>query len=118
MHAFDASLVLQARQTDPPAPPKAFSGRADGRYRNAIGPFGGWTAALLLKSVLGMPEARGAPLALDAQFMGAIDDGEFEVRVSASRQNRSVGFWRSELWQAGRVCAQAQIALSMERASL
>ena len=116
MHAFDASLELRAMgQTSPDA--TTFTGRTDGRYRNAIGPFGGWTAALLLRSVLGTPEARGAPLALDAQFMGAIEDGDIEVRVSCVRQNRSVGFWRIELWQADRICAQAQITLSTERNS-
>src|SRR5262245_34142633 len=117
MHAFDASLAMHAVAGDPSAERAAFIGRTDSRYRNAIGPFGGWTAALMLKSVLDMPAARGAPLALDAQFMGAVDDGDLEVRVSSSRQNRSVGFWRSELWQAGRICAQAQITLSIDRAS-
>jgi hypothetical protein len=34
------------------------------------------------------------------------------------RQNRSVGFWRSALWQSGRICAQAQITLSVERTSM
>ena len=118
MHALDASLALQVVQGDPSAAPATFSGRTDSRYRNAIGPFGGWTAALLLKSVLGMAEARGAPLALDAQFMGAIDDGDVEVRVVLLRQNRSVGFWRSELWQSQRLCAQAQVTLSTDRTSM
>src|SRR5262245_17555284 len=117
MHAFDASLEMQAVQ-GVPAAHTSFICRTDGRYRNAIGPFGGWTGALLLKSVLSMPQARGAPLALDAQFMGAIEDGDLEVRVSLSRQNRSVGFWRGEVWQKGRICAQAQVTLSTERTSV
>jgi acyl-CoA thioesterase len=118
MHPFDASLAMQAVQGDSSAAHKAFSARTDGRYRNAIGPFGGWTAALLLKSVLGMAEARGAPLALDAQFMGPIADGDLEVRVACVRQNRSVGFWCSELRQSDRLCAHAQITLSTERTSV
>jgi acyl-CoA thioesterase len=95
-----------------------FTCKPGDRYRNAIGPFGGWIAALLLKSVQCVPEARGAPLALDALFMGSIDDGDLEVRVFALRQNRSVGFWRSEIWQADRVCASAQVTLSMVRQSM
>src|SRR4030095_6056866 len=75
-------------------------------------------AALLLKGVLSMPEARGAPLALDAAFMGSIDDGDLEVRVFPLRQTRSVGFWRSEIWQAGRICASAQVTMSVVRQSL
>ena len=95
-----------------------FLARTSARYKNAIGPFGGWTVALLLKSVLQMPDVRGAPLVLDAVLMGAIDDGELEVRVYPLRQNRSVGFWRSEVWQAGRICAHAQVTMSTPRQSI
>ena len=116
MHPFDASLQLQAAERA--TSPLVFTCRTDRRYRNAIGPFGGWIAALLLKSVLGTPEARGMPLTLDAAFMGAIKDGEIEVRVACLRQNRSVGFWRAEAWQSGRICAHAQIALSTARDSV
>ena len=73
MHAFDASLELRATGDPSPEAPATFAGRTDGRYRNAIGPFGGWTAALLLKAVTHPRATRGAPLALDAQFMGAIE---------------------------------------------
>jgi acyl-CoA thioesterase len=112
MHPFDASLKLQAVGDGNAA---VFRARTSDRYRNAIGPFGGWTAALLLQSVLQMPDARGTPLALDAVFMGPIDDGELETRVFVLRQNRTVGFWRSEVWQRGRVCAHAQVTLSIAR---
>ncbi len=118
MHPLDASLALEpAEPAEPaPAPPaRVFRARTSDRYRNAIGPFGGWIAALLLKSVLVHPDARGAPLALDALFMGAIAEGELEVRVTPLRQNRTVGFWRSEAWQRGRICAQAQVTLSAPR---
>ncbi|MGH8667175.1 MAG: acyl-CoA thioesterase [Burkholderiales bacterium] len=114
MHPFDASLELEAigSGADNTA---VYRARTSDRYRNAIGPFGGWTAALLLRSVLHMPDARGAPLALDAVFMGPIDDGELETRVFLLRQNRTVGFWRSELWQRDRICAHAQVTLSSPR---
>ena len=115
MHPFDASLELDPAAGAPQVDPATFRARTSTRYRNAIGPFGGWTAALLVKGVLSMPEARGHPLSLDAIFMGPIDDGELEVRVSRLRQNRSVGFWRAEIWQHARMCAHAQIALSLSR---
>jgi acyl-CoA thioesterase len=114
MHPFDASLELQEVGSDS-GNAAVFRARTSDRYRNAIGPFGGWSAALLLKSVLAMPQARGAPLALDAVFMGAIDDGALETRVFPLRQNRTVGFWRAELWQRERMCAHAQVTLSSPR---
>jgi len=118
MHALDQSLQLEAIAPVPHGAAAAYICRASERYRNAIGPFGGWIAALLLRGVVDLPEMRGVPLALDALFMGAMDDGLLEVRVYPLRQNRSVGFWRSELWQKGRLCAHAQITLTMERNSI
>jgi len=118
MHHFDASLQLRPASSETRVAPGVFSARTSDCYRNAIGPFGGWTVALLLKSVLQMPDVRGAPLALDAVLMGAIDDGDLEVRVYPLRQNRSVGFWRSEVWQAGRICAHAQVTMSTARQSM
>ena len=112
MHPFDASLELEAVGG---GNANVYRARTSDRYRNAIGPFGGWTAALLLQSVMQTPQARGTPLALDAVFMGPIDDGELETRVFLLRQNRTVGFWRSELWQRGRICAHAQVTLSIAR---
>jgi acyl-CoA thioesterase len=119
IHPLDDSLELH------PLGGAAASGAAEvfacgpsARYRNAIGPFGGWIAALLLKSVLSVPQVRGTPLALDALFMGGMHDADLEVRVYPLRQNRSVGFWRSEVWQAGRICAHAQVTLSAPRTSV
>jgi len=118
MHPLDASLALAPLATLPTGSVAAFTCRASDRYRNAIGPFGGWIAALLLKGVLAAPQVRGAPLALDALFMGGMDGSDLEVRVLPLRQNRTVGFWRSEIWQRGRICAHAQVTLSTARESV
>lgn len=118
MHPLDSSLDLVPASTVHAGAAAVFTCRAPERYRNAIGPFGGWIAALLLKGVLAVPSARGVPLALDALLMGSMDDSDLEVRVLPLRQNRSVGFWRSEIWQRGRVCAHAQVTMSMVRRSL
>ena len=118
MHHFDASLELQPATGEQHGAAAVFLAQTSSRYKNVIGPFGGWTVALLLKSVLQTPDVRGAPLALDAVLMGAIDDGDVEVRVYPLRQNRSIGFWRSEVWQAGRICAHAQVTMSMARQTM
>jgi len=118
MHPLDTSLALQRVAGTPSGAAAAFMCRAPDRYKNAIGPFGGWIAALLLQAVLRTPDVRGAPLALDAQFMGGMDDEDLEVRVYLLRQNRTVGFWRSEVWQSGRFCSHAQVTMSAERRSM
>ena len=118
MHPLDESLVLHPADAAATGATAAFFCRSSEHYRNSIGPFGGWIAALLLKGVLSAPQARGAPLALDAIFMGGMDLTDLDLRVLVLRQNRSVGFWRSEIWQRGRLTAQAQVTLSEERFGL
>jgi len=118
MHPLDTSLALRPAASTPAGAAAAFVAGSGGAYKNAIGPFGGWIAALLLQGVLRTPDVRGAPLALDAQFMAGMDDGELEVRVYPLRQNRTVGFWRSEVWQGGRFCSHAQVTMSLPRAGL
>jgi acyl-CoA thioesterase len=115
MHPLDHSLNLVAAETRDAM--TVYRCPASDRYRNAIGPFGGWIAALLLKGVLSAPKVRGVPLALDALFMGAMDASDLEVRVYPLRQNRSVGFWRSEVWQRGRMTAHAQVSMTERRTS-
>ena len=60
MHALDASLALRPARIAEGAV-ASFSCRTSELYRNAIGPFGGWIAALLLKSVLDTPNALTLP---------------------------------------------------------
>jgi acyl-CoA thioesterase len=118
VHPLDSSLALTPVSGTAAGDSAVFACQTSPCYRNAIGPFGGWIAALLLKAVMHMPNKQGEPLALDALFMGAIGEGDLEVRVSRLRQNRSVGFWRSEVWQRGRICAHAQVTTSVARQSM
>jgi acyl-CoA thioesterase len=118
MHPLDRSLELSPAENLAHGEGFGFRCHTSERYRNAIGPFGGWIAALLLRGVLAAPGVRGTPISLDGLFMGAIRDGEIELRVYRLRQNRSVGFWRSEIWQTGCICAHAQVSLSGPRTSI
>lgn len=117
-HPLDQSLDLRLKETPAAGGGAILECGTSERYRNAIGPFGGWIAALLLKGVLSAPNLRGVPLALDAQFMGAMDASDLEVHVYPLRQNRTVGFWRSEVWQRGRMTAHAQVTMTARRQSV
>jgi len=76
-------------------------------YGNMVGPFGGTTMAVLLRSVLDHPERRGVPFALTVNYCKAIQDGPFELRARLARDGRSVQHWVMELAQNGAVAATA-----------
>ena len=111
-HPLDQSLALEARGTN------LWHSPSSPLYWNAIGPFGGWIGAMLLNAVLCEPEARGDPVALQAQFIGPMRQAPFTVRTDCLRQNRTTAFWRSEILQAREegapemVCAHASVTLS------
>ncbi|HRD27942.1 MAG TPA: thioesterase family protein [Caulobacter sp.] len=73
------------------------------------GPFGGATAATLLRAVLEDPACIGEPIALTVNFTGAIADGEFEVSWIEKRTGRTVQHWTVDLVQNGKVAATASV---------
>lgn len=93
-HPFDHAIALQS-DVD------VFSGRTSDQYWNAISPFGGTTAAVLLQAMLTHPQRLGDPLAMTVNFAGPIKQGDFTVRVAVARAGRSTQHWRMELWQDG-----------------
>ncbi len=113
-HPFDQSLSIESPG------PHLWRSPSSPLYWNAIGPYGGWIAAMLLHAVQSEPSARGDPIALQAQFAGPIRQAPFTLATSCLRQSRSTAFWRSELRQpdetgAESVCAHASITLSSWR---
>jgi hypothetical protein len=112
LHPLDQSLALEPRGDH------LWHSPSSPLYWNAIGPFGGWIGAMLLHAVLSEPQARGDPVALQAQFIGPLRQAPFLLRTTCVRQNRTTAFWRSEILQAREegaaeaVCAHASITLS------
>src|SRR5699024_6572478 len=52
-----------------------FHGQTSKRYNNMVGPFGGVTAATLLRSVLEHPERQGIPVSLTINYAAPVSDG-------------------------------------------
>ena len=92
---FDSSLILS------PAGSRQWSSQIDKRYWNAIGPWGGWTVALLLKAVLAESDHAGTPVAMTVNLMGGLSEDPLTLTTRAARQGRSMEFWTSELIQEG-----------------
>jgi acyl-CoA thioesterase len=112
---FETALHLES------AGPNLWKGRADPAYAAATGMYGGFSSALLLKSVLSEPAAQpqGAPSAFTAHFLNRIEPGAqltFRTRMLESA-SKSHGFWQSEVFQADQTApsATATIILTTRR---
>ncbi len=93
IHPFDQAIALTA------AGPDTWSGHTSAAYWNMIGPFGGITAATVLRAVLQDPRCLGTPVALTVNYVAALQAGPFTVTARAARTNRSTQHWVVEITQ-------------------
>lgn len=100
-HPLDASLELTAGEGG------RFTGATSAAYANMVGPFGGNTAAVLLRAAEQHPDRIGDPVALTVNFAGPVADGEFTVTARPVRTNRSTQHFSIELEQDGQVATTA-----------
>ncbi|MGE2716738.1 acyl-CoA thioesterase [Mycolicibacterium litorale] len=109
-HPFDEAIELE---------PTEASGWLRGRTRpdwaNMVGPFGGMTAAVLLRAVEEQPDRIGEPLALTVNFAAPVADGPFDIAARAVRTNRTTQHWLVELWQDGAVKTNATAVFGVRR---
>lgn len=76
----------------------------DRTYWNNIGPFGGWTAALLMKAMLEDAQAEAAgmqPVSQTVDYMTGLKDDPLEVAAGCDRSGRSTQFRWANLRAAG-----------------
>lgn len=123
--AFRGSLDLALVSGDPGGE-QIWSGRTDPLWRNMIGPFGGWIAALLARAaeraagqwIAGAGAGAGV-VATNTSFMGPIAEGPLRIVTRPLRIGRSVGFWQVDLIQAGEggevLCCQATVTTGARR---
>ena len=109
-HPFDEAVRLESLGVG------RWSGATHGDYANMAGPFGGFTAAVLLKSVLSDPRCLAEPIALTVNFAGPIADGAFEVAARLIRGGKTTQHWSVELSQAGGVAATASVVCGVRAA--
>jgi len=108
-HPLDQAVHLEA------AGPGLYRGATTPEYWNMAGPFGGATAAVLLKAVLDHPERRGRPVAQTVNFCGAVAEGPFDVQVRLVRDGRSTQHWQVELSQEGKIATTCSAVTGAER---
>ncbi|QBJ95091.1 thioesterase family protein [Rhodococcus sp. ABRD24] len=108
-HPFDVAVELDSFDAG------RFHGHTDPAYANMVGPFGGITAATLLRAVMQHPECLGEPLSLTVNFAGPIADGPYDVSAYPTRTNRATQHWNVELTQDGAVTTTATAVFGVRR---
>jgi acyl-CoA thioesterase len=109
MHAFDRAIALEVVDDD------VVRGKTQPEWANMVGPFGGVTAASLLRAIELHPDCLGEPVALTVNFAAPIADGEFEISRRAPRTNRTNQHWIVELSQDGDVKTTATAIFGIRR---
>jgi acyl-CoA thioesterase len=109
-HPFDEAIDLDTISPD------VRRGRTHPAWANMVGPFGGITAAAMLRAIEAHPDRIGEPLALTVNFAAPIADGDFDITLRAARTNRTNQHWVVELSQddVAKTTATAVFAIRRE----
>jgi len=107
-HVFDDATRVVAGES-------RWQGRTSPDYWAFVGPFGGFTAATILRALIEHPERAGDPLALTVNYCAPIAEGAFDLEVRLLRANRSSQHWCVELSQSGGNVAALATAVFAER---
>ena len=110
LHPFDLALQLTGEAN-------RYHGQTSAAYANVRGPFGGITAAVLLKALLEPPERQGDPLTITINYAAPIQDGPFVIEPQLMRTNRSTQHWFVTLGQGEAVVATATAVCAIRRES-
>ncbi len=110
-HPFDRATRLQRGAGD------RTIGETSPAYWNFAGPFGGITAAVMLKAVLDDPRRQGTPVALTVNYCGAIQQGAFDLTVIPERTGRTTQHWSVRLTQGDTVASTASVVTAVRAES-
>ncbi len=108
-HPFDLATDLTTNDEE------GFLGHTSGPYSNMVGPFGGITAATILRAVLDDPRCTAEPLSLTVNFAGPIADGPFAIDTRPVRTNRTTQHWMLMLSQDDVVATTATAVCGTRR---
>ncbi len=92
-HPLDLALQLQSTSSG------QYEGHTSPGYWNMVGPFGGITAAVLVKAVMDHPDRLGEPLSLTVNYAGALTAGPYTLQATPVRTNRSTQHWTLSVLQ-------------------
>ena len=109
-HPFD-------RATQVTAVDGRWGGTASEDYFAFVGPFGGATAATMLRAIMVQPERIGDPLSVTVNLCAPVARGTFDLTVRLMKATRSTQHWMVELLQDGEVAAFMTAVFAVRRPS-
>ncbi len=104
-HPLDAATMLK------PIAPGTLRGHTSQAYWNFAGPYGGITAAVMLRAALESGERLGDPVSLTVNYCAAVAPGPFDISARNVRTNKSTQHWSLELSQTGQGVANTATAV-------
>jgi acyl-CoA thioesterase len=107
-HPFDEATRVTAGDS-------RWQGHTSDDYWAFVGPFGGTTAATILRALIDHPQRAGDPLSLTINYCAPIAKGAFDLDVRLVKANRSSQHWYVELSQEGGEVATLATAVFAER---
>jgi len=107
-HLFDEATRVTAGDS-------RWQGQTSEDYWGFVGPFGGVTAATILRALIEHPQRSGDPLSLTVNYCAPIAEGAFDLDVRLVKANRSTQHWAVELSQGGADVATLATAVFAER---
>jgi acyl-CoA thioesterase len=108
LHLFDDATRVIAGDS-------CWQGQTSDDYWAFVGPFGGATAATILRALIDHPQRSGDPLSLTVNYCAPIAPGAFDLDVRLVKANRSTQHWCVELSQGGAEVATLATAVFAER---
>ncbi len=92
LHVFDEGITLSPVEC-------GWRGHTHPAWWNMVGPFGGMTAATVIKAIFLHPQCMGSPSALTVNYLAPVTEGAFTVALRIARTNRSSQHWVIEITQ-------------------
>ncbi|MFI1919115.1 acyl-CoA thioesterase [Nocardia sp. NPDC020380] len=108
-HPFDVATTLTAGDEG------HYTGHTAAAYSNMVGPFGGITAATLLRAVLADPRRLADPISITVNYAGPIADGPFTIDAQPVRTNRATQHWMLTMTQDDAVTTTATVVCGHRR---
>lgn len=105
MHPLDTATTLEKSGDK-------ISGKTSDAYWNFTGPFGGATAATLLRAAIEHPARQNLPLAMTINYCAPVAKGAFDILVSEKRTNRSTQHFYVEMQQESGTIATATLVFA------
>lgn len=109
LHAFDSAISLADNGTG------RYTGQTTPEFANMVGPFGGVTAAAIVRAIESHPDRIGEPVAVTVNYLAPVNDGPFDVVVRAARTNRTNQHWTAEVRQEHGLTTTATAVFGVRR---